>query len=181
LCPFGPLFLSANVGPYNILLVLAKATLIHLLEVIRLEVMRWASNTTKTGKAAPRARAKHRRHKAGLDPRPTRKIGFARIAEEYSKTHGRRVAVLIKLPQHPRDHKPVPDVDEAAENAGFGRAAAVILFRRIMVAGTSCQFIGAIRPTGRCATSKSTRSASPPICGQARQAGAPLSRRRLPR
>jgi hypothetical protein len=38
LCPFGPLFLSANVGTYNILLVLAKATLIHLLEVIRLEV-----------------------------------------------------------------------------------------------------------------------------------------------
>jgi hypothetical protein len=53
--------------------------------------------------------------------------------------------VLKKLPQHLRDHKPVLDVDEAAENVGFGRAAAVILFSRIMVAGTSCQFIGAIR------------------------------------
>jgi hypothetical protein len=38
LCPFGPLLLSANVGAYDILPVLANATLIHLLEVIRLEV-----------------------------------------------------------------------------------------------------------------------------------------------
>lgn len=37
MCPFGPSFLSANVRIYNILLVLASATLIHLLEVIRLE------------------------------------------------------------------------------------------------------------------------------------------------
>ena len=37
MCPFGSLFLNANVGIYSILLVLANATLI-LLEVIRLYV-----------------------------------------------------------------------------------------------------------------------------------------------
>ena len=51
MCPFGSLFLNANVGIYDILPVRANATLIHLLEVIRLDVC-WASRRTTNGKNA---------------------------------------------------------------------------------------------------------------------------------
>ena len=51
MCPFGSLFLNANVGIYDILPVRANATLIHLLEVIRLDQC-WASRRTTNGKNA---------------------------------------------------------------------------------------------------------------------------------
>ena len=49
MCPFGSLFLNANGVIYDILPVLANATLIHLLEVTGLDVC-WASRRTTNGK-----------------------------------------------------------------------------------------------------------------------------------